>query len=55
MPQLELIWFIVNFFLAWSLIIFTFLCLISQNNSSSNDLSNTTSNEFFNLNNNWNW
>nr|YP_010118233.1 ATP synthase F0 subunit 8 [Stichopus chloronotus]QQY85600.1 ATP synthase subunit 8 [Stichopus chloronotus]USH58724.1 ATP synthase F0 subunit 8 [Stichopus chloronotus] len=31
MPQLDLLWFLFNFLLAWLLIITFFFCLIKQN------------------------
>nr|YP_010191960.1 ATP synthase F0 subunit 8 [Thyonella gemmata]QZM06629.1 ATP synthase F0 subunit 8 [Thyonella gemmata] len=57
MPQLDLSWFLINFLLAWFLILSIWVSINSQNwnNYFTNDSDSINNNEENNINNNWNW
>nr|YP_009128905.1 ATP synthase F0 subunit 8 [Apostichopus californicus]AJT35514.1 ATP synthase F0 subunit 8 [Apostichopus californicus] len=55
MPQLDLSWFIINFFLAWSLVIVMIAVLVKQNWLSNSEENSQHSSKIEQQQNEWNW
>nr|YP_003264307.1 ATP synthase F0 subunit 8 [Parastichopus nigripunctatus]BAI45144.1 ATP synthase subunit 8 [Parastichopus nigripunctatus] len=55
MPQLDLSWFIINFFLAWSLVIIMIVVLVKQNWLSDKEGDSQHNNKIEQQQNEWNW
>nr|QOP62911.1 ATP synthase F0 subunit 8 [Synallactes sp. Y30071] len=54
MPQLDLSWFIFNFFLAWTLVIILYLIITNQN-WSTNNIEEKETNQKNETTTNWTW